>query len=912
MESNTDNTPKGTGGSEPIVPPRKPSSVAKWQAITVVLILAVAALAVAYALKSPSSSSSTTGPSLPSISGYTPTATLGQSYGFDISVNSSFSNATFYFGDGTHTTYTATNVSNGMISVSHKYNTAGEYYIYYTMNFGKNMLNNAQSLIPLTVSPTITADQAIAQFSVNVSSSSSQAIKNTNIYYPGAFFTYFIGYTDINNSSYSVASQSYATLLNDVAVPSLSGTVNLSSPIYTVNNAETGVYEVLITTTTGTGNASVGFSNLTTTTFMFDLPVFGNPGVYTAPIFSTTSTFTNDEVVPSGFKTLDGAIGYDTVSYELMSNIYQYLVQYNGSSNGSFFPELATNLPSAANGEISSNNMNYTFTIRANATWQDGTPVTAYDVYYSFVRTLLFDAGQPGTPGWIIAQVLLPGDYYTSNTYQNITTALTYDNSTNSITFHFVAPETPTYIFQLLASSGDFIMNANWLIAHGAGITFTQAGFNAYKAQGNAVNYNQYVQFHAMADGPYMIEYVSPGSEVVLVANPDFQSPGPWYPAAKETTVNIVYVSTYNTAVLNLESGSAQTAAGIPTTVWSQVLAMQNNHIINIYPVPTLDIYWFNINANVNLTMLSALYPTSNLPATLFTSLAMRQVLSYTFNYQYYINQQLGNKVYNTIFGANYAGMLPTGMLYAQNLSNLVAAGAPAPTFDLITAHHYWSQFINSSANAVFGITSNGMYNGKQLSFPIITFDQDPVDEAAAATWASNLSQVIFGTSADSGQFPVAPTSFVNLLGYMVQGQNPAPIYELGWAPDYPNPTDYMGPMALPINSSTYPGANDFTPYWFNGNASNPTPNGTEAATLTTMVNEYANGTNATLPQAKQQAAFQQMNENLVNMSFYVYLFQAYGFQLISSKVPSNVVYQDLENVMISASGYLYNYFYTT
>ena len=911
MDSNTENTPKGTGGSEPIVPPRKASSVTKWQVITVVLILAVAALAVAYVLKSPSTSTPGTGP-LPTISGNNYTATVGQSYGFDASVASNFESATFYFGDGQSATYNSSSVSNGVLHVTHTYQISGSFYIYYTVTYSDgSSANNAGSLLPVIAAKTTSiTGQSTALMSLNVSASSAVVVNSTNIFAPGSHFSYFIGYTDINGSGYTVISQSYQTLTSSGGIIwNLAGQVNLNYPFYNVSNAAPGLYAVLVTTTSATGNASVGYANFTSTVTGFDIAVFANGGLVSK---STTHVFTNDEVVAGGYKTLDGAIAYDTVSDEILSNVYQYLVQYNGSSNSTFFPELAAKLPSVANGGISSNYMNYTFTIRANASWQDGTPVTAYDVYYSFVRTLLFDAGSPGTGGWIIAQVLLPGNYYVSNTYANITHALTYDNATNQITFHFVASETPTYVFQLLSASGDFVMSSKWLIQHGAGITFTPAGFAAYQKQGVEQYYNTYVEFNAFANGPYEISYNSPNQEVIFTANPAFQSPGPWYPKPQETTVNIKYIATPDTAVLDLESGQAQTAAGIPTTDWSTVQAMQSKNIINIYHLPTLDIYWFNLNANINTKMLASAYPGSNVPQTFFTSLAVRNVFAYTFAYNYYINYLIGNVVYNTIFAESYAGMLPAGMAYAQTISDLNSTTTGVPYFDLTMAKNYWNQFLNSPANKVMGVTASGNYNGSPLNIPIMIFNPDPVDQLAVQNWAYNLSEVIFGTTSDNGNFPVHPINFNTELGYMQQGLNPMPVYELGWAPDYPNPTDYLGPMAEPINASTYPGPNDFTPYWFNGNPNNPTPNATEAGVMNQMLSEYANGTNVSRTLAQQEAAFHQMNQNLVNMTFYVYLYQDYGFQLVNTHVPSTIVYKYMENVMISSMGWLYNYFYTT
>ncbi|MEM3852647.1 MAG: hypothetical protein QXP70_06570, partial [Methanomassiliicoccales archaeon] len=331
---------------------------------------------------------------------------------------------------------------------------------------------------------------------------------------------------------------------------------------------------------------------------------------------------------------------------------------------------------------------------------------------------------------------------------------------------------------------------------------------------------------------------------------------------------------------------------------------------IGVIPFPTLSIFWYNFNALVNTTMLSSEIPGANLPPVLFDSLQVRQAFSYAYNYGLYINQDIGNEVYNVTFATSYAGMLPAGMLYSQSIAQLNATTTGVPYFDLAKAATLWENFVNSSMAAKMGITYTGgkdMYNGKPLDIPIFIFSADPVDVAGGSQWATYLQSFIAG-----GSFPVEPTAFTTLLANMVQGQNPMPIYELGWAPDYPYPTDYLGPMALPVNSSTYPGPNDMNPYWFNGNTSNPLKGlpsmVSQAQNLTYMVNDWDNASsNPTVAEAN----YHMMNEMLVNMSFYVPLYQEYGFWIYNLKTNGSAYAQWEESVLTGMSGdLLYNYLY--
>jgi ABC-type transport system substrate-binding protein len=676
---------------------------------------------------------------------------------------------------------------------------------------------------------------------------------------------------------------------------------------------------------TGEINAAAG---LYQTSYFVDIPVFTKAATYSAPV--TGYTFTNAEAETGGYKTLDPAIAYDTVSFEVIMNTMATLVGYNGSTSSHFFAYLAAYLPSTSNGGINTNYHNYTvkdpwgttyavnitpaenytFHIRSNATFQNGQPVTAWDVMYSMVRTLLFDAGSPGTPGWIQAQYLLPGNYYETNTFWNITQNITVDNATNNITFHFQEPMSSSLVFEILGqASGMGVIDPTWLAQHGGAITWNATGFQAYKAHANAGDYISYLVNNVMASGPYEIDYTVPASETVLVANPNYNPPGNgWAPKPKIQKVVIEYIGQTSTRYLQLKSGYAQTA-GIPSSDWYEVQGLAKAGTVHVYSFPEISIFWYNFNANINTAMLSGIVSSANVPQTFFDSLHVRRAFADAYNYSYYLSEQIGNAVYNTTFANGYAGMLPDGMLGYQNNASLRANGTLVPSFNLKYAKANWSAFETGGLFKAMGLVigAGGVvdFNGAPLNIPIFIFSADPVDEAGATTWGTYLQQVIPGL-----QFEVVPTPFPNLLGYQVQGSNPMPIYELGWAPDYPYPTDYMGPMADPVNSSTYPGPNDMTPYWFN--ATSPVHSvqsmKDQAANLTLMKEWYDLGSVNGNPTVALRY-FHKLNEMLVNMTFYVYIEQEHGFWIMNSHVSGPSVTNYQENVMLGGGGdLLYDY----
>jgi ABC-type transport system substrate-binding protein len=919
-------------------PAKKPTANAKFYAVIVVLVMVAAAFAV-LAFYHPTTSSG--------VSGNVVTTTqeaigLGSTYSFYVNESSSFKNVSVWFGDGT---YQLINSTGNSLKISHVYKNPGDYFILYNVNYGSSTTSN--NLIPLTVGyPSAALKDFNASYGTLLlnSNSTSPVLSNPLIFGPGVNLTYSMGATTPANVSYQTVNQSMdvyqgANMIQQQNFPFVANNFgNSTSPVYVyeppssmiyyLNGLTSGYYTLELFTSSAvvnTTNGVINYTSLTTTSIFLNIPIFNHVSVPS----SSSAIYTNAELAAGGYRTLDPAIAYDTVSNEILDNTNPGLLVYNGNSTTSFNPFLATHLPNLTNGGINNYSKtytssytneagqlvtytthlkpyeNYTFTIRANASFANGHAVTSYDVYYSLVRDLLFI--NANNPGWILGQYVLPGNYYFTNTYHNITDNITFSNTSNNLTIHFQQPVTPTLAFQVLTASGDYVSEASWFIANGAAITFTPAGFQAYKVFGQSGSYNTYIQNHVMADGPYTIEYILPGQEIVLQANPYYKAPGSWYPAPSIKTVAIQYLSNTNTPYTELKGGTAQQGA-IPTSSWANAVALKNAGTVNIFGFPSLSVFFYNFNALVDTATLKNIDPSANVPAAMFTSPNARAAFAYAYNEVKYLQDQLGNPAYPQYsFGAFFAGIIPKGMAYYQTPAQLNAStGGHVPYFNLSMAQKYWNIFMEHSGKKLGLTMSSGklMYNGAQVTLPIFYNTPDPVDQAGISTWTNYILQVT-GIAIQQ-----EPTPFNQLINYEYgtgPGTNPMPIYLLGWSPDYPFPTDYLKPMALPSSSlSVYPATDGMYPSWI-GNNSNPIANATEVAQMHTM-NTLYNETFSSAGAAQESYALQ-MDRMFINLTFQVELFQQVEYFIVSSHITPSTIQNYQENVMIGGGAdTLYNF----
>jgi peptide/nickel transport system substrate-binding protein len=175
--------------------------------------------------------------------------------------------------------------------------------------------------------------------------------------------------------------------------------------------------------------------------------------------------------------------------------------------------DVATQIPTVANGGITDGGLTYTFHIKQGVDWQNGRQVTSQDFareYKAFGNPV-----QPvGNSGYFLSTIAGFADYFNAETtfFANTANAPTAANIANYQNTHDISgittPNSSTLVFHLTQAAGDFI----YILA----MPFNSARPMEYDAY---VPDSAGLRQHLMSDGPYKLSSYTPGKQVVWVRN---------------------------------------------------------------------------------------------------------------------------------------------------------------------------------------------------------------------------------------------------------------------------------------------------------------------------------------------------------------------------------------------------------
>ncbi len=404
--------------------------------------------------------------------------------------------------------------------------------------------------------------------------------------------------------------------------------------------------------------------------------------------------------------------------------------------------------------------------------------------------------------------------------------------------------------------------------------------------------------------------------------------------------VIITYESTSTEGLEQYEAGQADFADFFPSDT-SSILQLQSEGSIGVFYNPTISSFFLPFDLNFSLTAEAAIDPNAgelNVKGNFFASNTVRDLLVHAYPYTTIVNTVW--TVDGVSYGHNFGGAIPIGMgnYYPNNVTFPYLGGNPCSGSTQSTC--------NNSVNSALwwwteGTTVGTPYYDSELaacttsspcSFPIIGELGNPGLDAAIVDFIQQLG-IITNNAIVPYSFDL---SFPDLVEYSAVGggNNPMPFYNLGWAPDYPDPTDYMAAMYYANGTYTYgdgtyqvleaqaeynqagcdhnSGSWSDLVYWANyptaGGTGDPIPNGCQGPAYGAMLT-WMSIAASQAPGAYRVLIYNEVEQIENQLSFYLWYEEANGVGS-SAKWINNATINT--NVMIGGGGdqtfYLWQY----
>jgi peptide/nickel transport system substrate-binding protein len=448
---------------------------------------------------------------------------------------------------------------------------------------------------------------------------------------------------------------------------------------------------------------------------------------------------------------LDMAKAYDNVSWAALANIYDRLVEYQGTAVDKFRPGLASEIPTLANGGISKDGLTYTFKIRKGVKFHNGYALTPEDVAYSIQRNMVTDT--EAGPDWIWFKAFWgttgsrDDDGKLILKYADIQKAVSVKG--DSVVFKLAKPFPP--FLSVLAGKWASVVSKKWVAEQG-GWDGTEAGM---AAANNPATGKETLYDIANGTGPYKLVRWEKGVEYVLIRNDAYWGPKPALKNAVRKDVE-----EWSTRKLLLLQGDAD-CVEIAQSNYPEMESEKGITIYNNCNSFNLAGIHFNMKINVqdNPAAYSGALDGQGIPADLFSDKNVRLGFMSAWDEKTFIKEAMTGNALDPVTP------FPKGMPFHND--KLESRG-----FDMKKAETYlkaawggklWSQ----------GFKMDLLYNSGNTS-----------RELGMKMLAENLTSLN-----PKFQINVRAVEWANFLDLRKNRQ--LPLYFLGWSPDYPDADNY-------------------------------------------------------------------------------------------------------------------------
>ncbi len=365
---------------------------------------------------------------------------------------------------------------------------------------------------------------------------------------------------------------------------------------------------------------------------------------------------------------LDPAVTFSTPGWAAVQQVYQGLVNYNGSSYTTFSGVLAHNWT------VSPSGYSWTFHLRPGVHFSNGDPFNAYVMWYSLYRSLLLVQG----PQFILEQNFFSTNFSASNplTYYS---DVNYSNAANATllndlnTWNFDTPTSAEIALMGTANQSFQVLN-NLTIELNLGYGYLGTSYNYLLASISAPNSyavdpvwvdqhggisfgqpNSYMSVNTLGTGQYVLENYNglAGGGYTLAPNPNYwgttaAASDPTNPMIQPAlnSVEIIFQDQQAVTINNLKSG-AVAEASFAYVGPSTVSQLQGNPCVTVQALPTVygstsGSWWIYLDQNQ--------FP--------FTNLSVREAIAHAINYTQIIQQAFGG------YASQWVGPVPPSYPY--------------------------------------------------------------------------------------------------------------------------------------------------------------------------------------------------------------------------------------------------------
>src|SRR5436305_584608 len=265
------------------------------------------------------------------------------------------------------------------------------------------------------------------------------------------------------------------------------------------------------------------------------------------------------EVGIQDIKTFDPALSTDSPSIQAIDNVFTGLVQLNDTL--AIMPQLAASYSEGSDG------LTWTFKLKPNLKFSDGTPLTSQDVVYSIDRAL--QPAMKSYTGPIYLSLIKDSDKLNAGKIKTIIGDSLLKPDPNTV--KIITNKKASYFLDALSYSCSYVVEKSLVDKYGG-------------------HFTDHLNEGGGGDGPFKVSEYTHGKQIVFVPNPNYYGPKPQltklvYPFYKQVATAYKAFQSGEVDYTEVPSADLASAKALPNNQYSLVPQLSLNYYTMNYLV---------------------------------------------------------------------------------------------------------------------------------------------------------------------------------------------------------------------------------------------------------------------------------------------------------------------------------------